>query len=265
MFLLRKELSKRDFEILDLFTISFALFKSNFINFLIVSLIFGLPLILTSIYFPFKIFNYEEMKSAEDVINWFKNDVDIGFYINIFLSWFLEIISTISISLLVESLVYSKVKTASWSIIKSIGLFFSTLITSFIYVILVLLGLSFFIVPGILLIILLGFVQNICALRHTWGIDALKYSYYLIKPKIFKTLFIFSFIFLFKNVFLVSFPSAPIDTREGLLYYFLSMTLLYIFDSYFKVLVTLYFLNRDYVSSNSSVLDEEADDNINND
>lgn len=53
---LRKELEKREFETLDLFTVSFSLFVSNFTNFLILALICSMPLILTSIYFPVKLF-----------------------------------------------------------------------------------------------------------------------------------------------------------------------------------------------------------------
>ena len=103
--------------------------------------------------------------------------------------------------------------------------------------------------------ILFMFTTNICALRHTWGIDAIKYSFSLVKPKFFKSLSILAFIALFQNAFIITFPSAPMDTREGVLYYFLSMIILYFFDTYFKVLISLYFLNRDFVTSAS--LDED--------
>jgi len=61
------------------------------------------------------------------------------------------------------------------------------------------------------------------------------------------------FIVFFKNVFLISFPSAPKETREGLLYYFLSMGLLYLFDAYFKTIITLFFLNRDFVANSQKI------------
>ena len=116
---LRKELEKREFETLDLFTVSFSLFISNFTNFLILALICSLPLILTSIYFPVRMFDPEKVKTAEDILKWFQNDVTIGFYINIFLSWFLDTLSVIAVSLLVEGLVYKRRKTATWAILKS--------------------------------------------------------------------------------------------------------------------------------------------------
>ena len=103
------------------------------------------------------------------------------------------------------------------------------------------------------------FIQNICALRHTWGIDALRYSFNLVKFNFFKALFIISFIFMFKTVFTITFPSAPIDTKEGILYFFTSSILLYIFDTYFKIITTLFFLNRDFV--NSTQLEEDDDEN----
>ena len=257
---LRKELEKREFETLDLFTVSFSLFISNFTNFLILALICSLPLILTSIYFPVRMFDPEKVKTAEDIIKWFQNDVTIGFYINIFLSWFLDTLSVIAVSLLKEGLVYKRRKTATWAILKSFNFIFPALVTSFMYFVLVFLGLSFFIVPGVALIILFVFIQNVCALRHTWGINALKYSFYLAKPKFFKVLFILTFIFFFQRVYSITFLSTSIDTREGLLSYFISMIVLYIFDIYFKVIMSLFFLNRDYIMSNNVSVDETVDD-----
>ena len=258
MFSLRKELKKRDFETLDLFTISFSLFRFNFINFIILSLICCLPLILTGIYFPISVFDPEKLKTVEDIINWFKNDVTIGFYINIFLSLFLDTISAISVSLLVERLIYGSVKSATWAIIRSFKFLFPTLFTTLIYFILVFLGSGFFIVPGIAFIIFFVFIKNICTLRHTWGINALKYSFYLVKPKFFKTLFILGFIFLFQQVFSITLFPASIENRESLLLYFIAMIVLYIFNTYFQIIITLYFLNRDYVS-NMNTYDDEDD------
>ncbi|WP_240516600.1 hypothetical protein [Brachyspira sp. G79] len=166
----------------------------------------------------------------------------------------------ISVSLLVERLIYKRVKTAAWSIVKSFRFIFPALFTSFIYFVLVFLGLTFFVVPGIALIVFFVFIKNICALRHTWGINALRYSYYLVKPKFFKTLFILLFIFFFQNVFSITFLSSPINSRENLLSYFIAMIVLYIFDIYFKIIISLFFLNRDYISSTQS--DVEDEDNI---
>ncbi|PTY39342.1 hypothetical protein [Brachyspira hampsonii] len=261
MFSLRNELKKRDFETLDLFTISFSLFKHNFTNFIILSLICCLPLILTGIYLPISTFDPEKLKTYEDLINWFKNDVTIGFYVNIFLSLLLDTISTISVSLLVERLIYGNIKSATWAIIRSFKFLLPTIFTTFIYFILVFLGATFFIVPGIAFIVFFVFIKNICTLRHTWGIDALKYSFYLVKPKFFKTLFLLGFIFLFQQVFAMTIFPASTENREGLLSYFIAMIVLYIFNTYFQIIITLFFLNRDYVSSNML---EEDDDEYNN-
>ena len=64
-----------------------------------------------------------------------------------------------------------------------------------------------------------------------------------------------AFIVLFQNALVITFPSAPMDTREGVLYYFLSMIILYFFDTYFKILISLYFLNRDFVTN--AALDDD--------
>ena len=260
MFSLRRRLEKNDLETLDLFTISFSLFRVNFINFIIVGLICGMPLILTTIYFPPAVFDTNKVQTIEGLINWFKNEVNAGFYINTALSIILDTISVIAISLLVEGLIYRKRKTASWAIIKSFKLIIPTLATLFIFSILIFFGLAFFIIPAIILAVLFMFIQNICALRHTWGINALKYSFYLAKPKFFKVLFILTFIFFFQRVYSITFLSTSIDTREGLLTYFISMIVLYIFDIYFKVIMSLFFLNRDYIMSNNVSVDETVDD-----
>ena len=264
MFSLRRRLEKNDLETLDLFTISFSLFRVNFINFIIVGLICGMPLILTTIHFPPAVFDTNKVQTIEGLINWFKNEVNEGFYINTALSIILDTISVIAISLLVEGLIYRKRKTASWAIIKSFKLIIPTLATLFIFSILILFGLAFFIIPAIILAVLFMFIQNICALRHTWGIDALKYSYNLVKYNFFKALFILSFIFMFKIVFLITFPSAPIDTKEGILYYFLSSISLYIFDTYFKIIIALFFLNRDFVNNARIEEDDEDEEEENN-
>ncbi|WP_297207943.1 hypothetical protein [uncultured Brachyspira sp.] len=264
MFSLRRRLEKNDLETLDIFTISFSLFRVNFINFIIVGLICGMPLILTTIHFPPAVFDPNKVQTIEGLVNWFKNEVNAGFYINTALSIILDTISVIAISLLVEGLIYRKRKTASWAIIKSFKLIIPTLATLFIFSILIFFGLAFFIIPAIILAVLFMFIQNICALRHTWGIDALKYSYNLVKYNFFKALFILSFIFMFKIVFLITFPSAPIDTKEGILYYFLSSISLYIFDTYFKIIIALFFLNRDFVNNAQIEEDDEDEEEENN-
>lgn len=243
----RKDLEKKDLDILDLFTISFYIFRNNFFNFFLISMICSVPIMLATTYFPPSIFDPLKVQTSKDFINWFKSEVNFGFYLNAFLSWFLDIISFSSISFIVEAMVYKKIRTAFWAIKKSFTVILPLLITSIFYMIIIFFGLAFFIVPGIIFVVLFIFTNNICALRHTWGIDAIKYSSGLVKSKFFKTLFILLFIVFFKNVFLLSFPSAPKETREGLLYYFLSMGLLYLFDAYFKTIITLFFLNRDFV------------------
>ncbi|MEI0530732.1 hypothetical protein R4I97_04135 [Brachyspira pilosicoli] len=255
MLSLRKALEKKDFELVDLFTLSFSLFRHNFVNFLLVGFLCAMPTIITTIYFPPAMFDPAKMQTPKDIIDWFQNEVNEGFYINLFLSWFLDIISTAAIALLVEGLVYDKIRTASYAIVKTFQMIIPILITSIITIIIYFFGLSFFIFPGIVLMILFMFTTNICALRHTWGIDAIKYSFSLVKPKFFKSLSILAFIVLFQNAFIITFPSAPIDTREGVLYYFLSMIILYFFDTYFKILISLYFLNRDFVTN--ATLDDD--------
>lgn len=249
----RKDLEKKDLEILDLFTISFSIFKHNFFNFFLIAMICGIPIVLATIYFPPSMFDPLEVQTAEDFIKWFKEEVNFGFYLNAFLSWFLDIISVLSVSFLVEAMIYKKIRTAFWSIKKSFAVLFPAIITSIIYMIIIFFGFAFFIVPGIVFVILFMFTNNICALRHTCGIEAIRYSANLVKSKFFKALFTLAFIVFFKNVFVLSFPSAPKDTREGLLYYFLSMALLYLFDSYFKIIITLFFLNRDFVVNSEKI------------
>ncbi|WP_295153701.1 hypothetical protein [uncultured Brachyspira sp.] len=260
---LRKELEKREFETLDLFTISFSLFRYNFANFLILALIYSLPLILIGIYFPIPAIDAANMKNLNELADWLRNDAAIGFYINILFSWFLDTISVISVSLLTERLIYGSIKSASWAIIKSFKFLIPALFTAFIYFVLVFLGLTFFIVPGIALIVFFVFFKNICTLRHTWGINALRYSYYLVKPKFFKTLFILGFIFFFQQVFAITFFPASIENRENLLSFFIAMIVLHIFDIYFKIIIALFFLNRDYISS-IYVYDEDKEDDKDN-
>ena len=251
MLSLRKALEKKDFEVVDLFTLAFSLFRHNFVNFLLVGFLCAMPIIITTIYFPPSMFDPAKMQTPKDILDWFQNEVNEGFYINLFLSWFLDIIATVSISLLVEGLIYDKIRTASFAIVKTFQMIIPILITSIITIIIYFFGLSFFVFPGLVLMILFMFTTNICALRHTWGIDAIKYSFSLVKPKFFKSLSILAFIALFQNAFIITFPSAPMDTREGVLYYFLSMIILYFFDTYFKILISLYFLNRDFVTNAS--------------
>ena len=136
MLSLRKALEKKDFEVVDLFTLSFSLFRHNFVNFLLVGFLCAMPTIITTIYFPPAIFDPTKIQNIKDVIDWFKNDVNEGVYINLFLSWFLDIIATVSIALLVEGLIYDKIRTASYAIVKTLQMIIPILITSIITIIL---------------------------------------------------------------------------------------------------------------------------------
>lgn len=70
------------------------------------------------------------------------------------------------------------------------------------------------------------------------------------------------------------FPTS-LESREGLLSFFIAMIVLHVFDIYFKIIITLFFLNRDYVSSayendddkenEEDDEDSEEDDDENND
>ena len=250
----RKILEKKELEVLDLFTISFSIFKINFKNFLLITLLCTMPIIILSLYFPPAIFNPEEIQTASQLLEWLKQQVGKGFYINSIASWFFNTISTLAISILVEAIVYNRIRSASWAISKSFKVIIPVIATSIIYSIIVLAGFITFIIPGIVLIVFFMFVDNICMLRHTWGFNALKYSTSLVRKKFFKAFFIITFIFLFENLFIISFPSAPIDTRDGILYYSLSMIILNIFDTYFKVIIALFFLNRDFLSNNNIIV-----------
>ena len=145
MLSLRKALEKKDFEVVDLFTLSFSLFRHNFVNFLLVGFLCAMPIIITTIYFPPSMFDPAKMQTPKDILDWFQNEVNEGFYINLFLSWFLDIIATVSISLLVEGLIYDKIRTASFAIVKTFQMIIPILITSIITIIIYFFGLSFFV------------------------------------------------------------------------------------------------------------------------
>lgn len=248
----RKKLAVEDLEILDLFTTSFSLFRLNFMTFFLLSMICGIPIVISTVYFPLPTFDPLAFKTLEDFLSWFKKDVTAGFYINNILSIVLDVISTIAVSLIVEAMIYKKRPQVSWALYGSIFLLFPALVTIILAMVITSFGFVLLIIPGIIISIMFMFSINVCSLRHTWGINAIRYSMTLVKEKFFRAFFVVMFIFLFENSILLSFSSASIDTREGLLYYFLSMIIYYPFNTYFKIVVALFFLNRDYIHNERS-------------
>ncbi len=251
MFLLRKKLAKEEFEMLELFTVSYSIYKSNFLTYLLLSMFCGLPLILTTIYFPVTSVDPTSFETLESLTKWILKDSGKGLYINIFSSIFLDALLTVAIALVTESMIYKRKLQTSTALTNSLGFVIPAFFTSIMIYIATILGLLFFIIPGIIVFILFSFTLNICALRHSWGIRAIKYSIMLIKKRFFKAFMIVVFIFIFQNTILLTFMSGELNTREGLLSFFTSNILYYLFNGYFKVLITLFFLNLDYLNSDN--------------
>lgn len=251
MFLIRKRLAKEELEILELFTISYSIYKNNFLTYFLLSMLCGMPLILSTIYFPVASVDPTSFENLESLGKWFLKDSGGGFYINIFLSIFLDVLLTVAIALVTESMIYKRKIQTSIALRNSLSFLIPAFFTSIIIYIATILGLLFFIIPGIILFILFSFTLNICALRHSWGIRALKHSIMLIKRRFIKSFIIIVFIFIFQNTILLTFMGSEINTREGLLSFFVSNILYYLFNGYFKVLLTLFFLNLDYLNSDN--------------
>lgn len=249
---IRKKLAKEELDMVELFSVSFAIYKSNFTVFILLSMIFGMPLVLSTAYFPNHIFDPTMMESLSDIANWLQNDAAIGFYINIVLSIIFDALAIVSISIVTEGMIYKKRIQTGTALYNSMKFIIPSILTFTLANIFITIGLTLFILPGVILLVLLMFAVNICALRHTWGIKSFKYSAMLIKGRFLKSFMIVFFILLFQNSLPLTLIRGSINTREGLLSFFIANILYYTFGGYFKIMVSLYFLNCDYLNSEKS-------------
>lgn len=249
MLSIRKKLAKEELEILDLFSLSFAIYRGNFTTFFLLSMICGMPLVLLQVYFPLPVVDPATIKSLSDLLIWLKNEAGIGFYINILFSVILDTLVITSVTIATQAMVYKKRIEAITAIYNSMKYIVPSILTYIMMYTLILIGITLFILPGILLFVLLVFSINICAVRHTWSVKAFKYSALLIRGRFLKSFVIVFFIFLFQNLLIISFITGSINTREGLLSFFIANFFYYTFNSYFKIIIALYFLNSDYINS----------------
>lgn len=249
----RKMLSQVELDTLELFTTSFSMFLKNFKTFILLSFLCGLPIVILSVYFPAPKIDPLSIKTTAEFISVLKNSVSLGFCFNVFVSIILDVILTIAIALIVQAMIYGRKREASWALVGGINLFFPVFITRILYLILTGLGLSLFVIPGLVVGIRWIFATNVSALRHTSALNAFKYSSSLVKKKWLKSFIILSFMILFQNAILLLFSSGSIDTREGLLSYFMTIAIFYPFNTYFKIIIAVFFLNIDYISSEQKI------------
>ena len=253
---MRKRLAKQELETLDLFSLSFGIYKGNFLTFFLLSMICGMPLVLFTIYFPTPAIDPSTIKSFSDFGIWLKNNVGISFYINILLSIISDTLVIVSVTIATQAMIYHKRIEAGTAISSSMKYIFPAILTYTMMYTLIVLGLTLFVLPGILLFVLLMFSINICAVRHTWSIKAFRYSALLVRTRFLKSFFIILIIFIFQNLLPVSFITGSINTREGLLSFFIANFFYYTFNSYFKIIIALYFLNSDYINSEKNYIIE---------
>lgn len=246
-------LSQVELDILELFTISFSMFVKNFKTFILLSFLCGLPVAILSVYVPSEQIDPLAIKTTAEFIETLRKSITLGFCLNIILSIILDVILTIAVALTVQAMIYGRKREASWAVVGGFNLFFPVLITRFLYVIFTAAGASLFIIPGLIIGIRWMFAMNVSALRHTSAFKAFKYSADLIKGKWLKAFIVLSFIVLFQNAILLLFSSGTVETREGLLSYFLTIGIFYPFNTYFKIIIAIFFLNRDYFNSQRQI------------
>jgi len=253
---MRKKLAKEELDMVDLFSLSFAMYRGNFITFFLLSMICGMPLVLIKIYFPLPVVDPTAIKSLSDLFTWLKIEAGIGFYMNLLFSIILDTLVITSVTIATQAMVYKKNIQAGGAIFSSMKYIVPSILTYIMMYTLILIGVTLFVLPGILLFVLLMFSTNICAVRHTWSVKAFKYSALLIRGRFFKSFIIVFFIFIFQNLLIISFITGTINTREGLLSFFIASFFYYTFNSYFKIIIALYFLNSDYINSEKNYIIE---------
>ena len=253
---IRKRLAKQELETLDLFSLSFGIYKGNFLTFFLLSMICGMPLVLFTIYFPPPVIDPTAIKSFSDFSMWLENKVGISFYISVLLSIISDTLVITSVTIATQAMIYHKRIEAGTAIYSSMKYIVRAVLTYAMMYILVLIGLTLFVLPGILLFVLLTFSINICAVRHTWSIKAFRYSALLVRTRFLKSFFIIIFIFIFQNLLPISFITGSINTREGLMSFFIANFFYYTFNSYFKIIIALFFLNSDYINSEKNYIIE---------
>lgn len=249
----RKKLGTKELDTVDIFTLSFGLYKENLLNFILLGLFLGLPHTIASMYVKMPTIDINALNSTGAFLSWVKNEITLGFYLVNFLSLALDVLLTISVASLVEAMIYRRTQSASWAIVSALKLFFPVLTTQIFYSLLVSVSFIAFIVPGIIVGVFAMFAVYSSSLRHSYGVRAFRYSIEMVRGRFFKSLFVLSFVIVFLNTTLLTIFQGDITSREGILSYFSANLIYHVFNSYFKVVLSLYFLNVYYFMNDNTI------------
>ncbi len=172
---LREKVNNTQLDIIELFSISFLIFKHKFGAFFIVILLFSVPLnILMSLY-PLPMLNLDvnDISNATSIFNeYFIRSFSINIIANIVLSS----LQIAAIMFMVQKIIADKYVDATSAIIYSLKIFPKVLITYTLFIITVSIGTILFIVPGIIAGLFFGFSVYIASSKKCFGITAFKYS-----------------------------------------------------------------------------------------
>lgn len=156
-----------------------------------------------------------------------------------------------------EAFVNNKTLSFKQAFDVSKKVFIPFVITAIICDVIIMLGFSFFVIPGIILFALFIFTYHAAALRNKYYIDAFKYSLNLVKGKFWD--FLAAVIILLAASVIITVIVIVFDIILGYILsifgsvgYFISamisFVLFFVPGAYIFVAYTLFFLNRDYLA-----------------
>ncbi|MCC5896991.1 MAG: hypothetical protein JJU32_03610 [Phormidium sp. BM_Day4_Bin.17] len=234
-------------EIGDYFDMGWSIFKANLSSFLVLVVVIDMPIAILQLLSPI----------PED-----PSQVDIAdspmMTVVLVVSVVLYLVGVLSAFILTESAVLNRPIEIFAIIQQGFSRFFPSLLITFAVSIITILGFLLFIVPGIYLVTLFYFSFDAVALRGC-GLDGLSYSRNLVKGqwwKIFWRVFLLSFAFgVLAIVLIVGLGFASVVTSAipllPELMELVSAFVMGLFGYLFLTILTVFFLNVDYVRNPS--------------
>lgn len=168
--------SEHEYDIADILTISWNIFTKNYTHFFTIVFVIFFPAYLIVNYF----FPRPEMFTMDP-------SGDMSFIWGMLIELFAGLIATLAVIFSVDDAYHNRPMVTSRAFTNTFERLLPALLTAIMAYMIILAGFVL-IIPGIIALIFLTFFLQAVALRDVWSMDALRYSYYLVRNRFWKVL-----------------------------------------------------------------------------
>lgn len=253
-----KLLQKEELSLTNILNCAKKIYKENFMTLLFITIIvfFPINILLTIVqnrfFHVYDAIDFNAILSDPILLEQFASSNErnqIMIYSGIFtaINLFFVPIGIMAVAKVANDYIYGGKASYKHAILESFSKGAYLIIAALIYIICVSIGVSFFLIPGLFLIVSWYFYIYAIALSDKKGISSLAHSMSLVKGKWFKTLFMVLFFYL-TNYFISL--GVQMIFSFGMNFFVLdvfSKTISFLVNIFYYISITIWFLNREFL------------------